>query len=397
MSIFPRLLAATSSMHAADQITLAAVPLIAAAAGADARTIGLLVAAQSAAWLLLSLPIGALADRLSRRTLMLAGAVAAIAGSLLGLLTLQASGVWLLGLACFVTAGGVVVIVLSVFTLLPRTVESKDLPRANARLELARAIVTLAAPAPTAWLAAHGMGAMAFAATAICGVVALAACHALPRDAAATTKSAPMLAAIRDGARFVAGHVALRAVALCAVFWNMAFFALAALFVPFATTRLGFDPQAVGRIWSSLGAGLVLGALAAPVLSARFSLSALLIFGPAVSVIAIAIIAASPQAPNEPLLWLAFFLLGFGPMIYAVTQTSLRQQITPSEMMGRVGATIQAANYGARPIGALIAGWAGAQFGVAEAMIIPALLFAASFASMAWLLRSAVAAAEPAR
>lgn len=396
MSVFPRLLAATAAMHAADQITLAALPLIAIAAGADARAIGLLVAAQSAAWLLLSLPIGALADRLSRRTLMQAGAVAAMAGSLLGLLAVQTSGAWLLALACFVTAGGVVVIVLSVFTLLPRAVATKELPRANARLELARAVVTLAAPAPTAWLAAHGMGALAFAATAICGALALIACRALPRDAAAT-KSLPMLTAIRDGARFVAGHIALRAVALCAVFWNMAFFALAALFAPFATAHLGFDAQTIGRVWSALGAGLVIGALAAPALSARVQLAALLIFGPVVSVAAIVIIAASPQAPNEFVLWFAFFLLGFGPMIYAVTQTSLRQQITPPDMMGRVGATIQAANYGARPVGALIAGWVGARFGVGNAMLFPALLFIASFASMAVLLRAAVAAVEPAR
>ncbi|MBN9063533.1 MAG: MFS transporter [Rhizobiales bacterium] len=396
-SIFPRLVAASAAMHAADQMTLAAIPLLAAAAGADARMIGLLVAAQSAAWLILSLPVGALADRLSRRALMRAGALAAMAGSLLGLLALSLpqTSLWLLALACFATAGGVVTIVLSVFALTPRAIDAAHLPSANARLELARAVATLATPAPAAWLVAHGAGFAVFLASAACGLVSFAASSGLPNDALA--KAAPMLASIRDGARFVVAHAALRAIALCAIFWNMAFFALTALFVPFATERLGLDAPAIGRAWTAFGAGLLLSALFAPAIAARFSLSSLLIFGPLVSAAAGAIIAMARPAGAELALWLAFFLLGFGPMLWAVTQTSLRQRLTPASMMGRVGATMQAANYGARPLGALLAAWAGATFGVANAMLLPALLFCASLMAMAWLLRSAMAAAAPAR
>ncbi|WP_342361138.1 MFS transporter [Terrarubrum flagellatum] len=394
VSIFPRLLAASSAMHAADQMTLAAVPLIAAAAGADARTIGLLVAAQSAAWLLLSLPIGALADRFSRRTILLAGGALALIGSITGWLALHAPGapLALIGAACFVTAAGVVAIVLSVFALMPRIVETKGLPRANSRLELMRAIVTLAAPAPATWLVAHGSADIVFVATAVFGLGALIACWPLPADKPAAPAQ-PMLTAIREGARFVAGHHALRAIALCAIFWNMAFFALTALFVPFATSKLGLEPQAIGRMWSALGAGLVLSALFAPAITARVSLGGLLMFGPLVSFIAIGVIATASRATPEPMIWAAFFLIGFGPMLWAVTQTSLRQAITPQPMMGRVGATMQAANYGARPIGALLAGWLGATVGVGEAMLLPAILFTLSLASMAWLLRATLAAA----
>lgn len=398
-AIFPRLLTASTAMHASDQITLAAVPLLAAAAGADARTIGLLVAAQSAAWLIVSLPAGALADRLSRRTLLIVGAALAIIGSAIGVLALRAAAnpLLLLGLACFATASGIVIIVLSVFAILPRTVASDALPRANSRLELARALVTLSAPAPAAWLVAHGYGHVIFGLTAAFGTTALLACLALPHDATPTTKAPPMLAAIRDGARFVIHHPALRAIALCAICWNMAFFALTALFVPYATTRLGFDVPAIGRSWSAYGAGLVASAWFAPAITKRSSLSSLLMFGPLVSAIAIVLIVAAAPSMGEPALWIAFFLIGFGPMLWAVTQTSLRQQITPADIMGRVGATMQAANYGARPIGALIAGWLGAQIGVTNAMILPAILFVASLASMAWMLRSALAATAPAQ
>ena len=71
MSLYARLLTASTAMHAADQITLAAAPLIAVAAGADPATVGLIVAAQSIAWLVVSLPAGAMADRISRRSMMI--------------------------------------------------------------------------------------------------------------------------------------------------------------------------------------------------------------------------------------------------------------------------------------------------------------------------------------
>lgn len=395
---FSRLFTASTAMHATDQLTLAAAPLIAAVAGADPATIGLIVAAQSAAWLLISLPVGALADRLSRRTMLIVGAGAAIAGSLVGLAATGAQGasLLLLGLACFIAAAGIVTVILSVFALAPSVVAKTELPRANSRLELARALVTLAAPSLAAFLILRGQGFLIFVFTGLFGLIALLACRALPRDAALAQASPPILAAIRDGARFVIAHPTLRAIALCAIFWNAAFFALIGMFAPFAIARLGYDAQAIGHAGSALGAGLVAGALAAPGITARVSLSALLLFGPAVSVLAGLIIAFASRATPEPLLWLAFFLIGFGPILWAITQTSLRQTLTPSALMGRVGATMQVATYGARPLGALIAGLIGARFGLVAAAALPALLFAASLASMVALRRGALTAA-PAR
>ncbi|MET0606762.1 MAG: hypothetical protein ABWZ80_09920, partial [Beijerinckiaceae bacterium] len=194
---------------------------------------------------------------------------------------------------------------------------------------------------------------------------------------------------------FVVAHPTLRAIALCAIFWNIAFFALVGLFAPLATQHLGLDAPAVGRSWSAYGAGLIAGALAAPTITARFSLGALLLFGPAVSVAAGIIIALTTRETPELILHCAFFLIGFGPMLWLVTQTSLRQTVTPSDMMGRVGATIQVAIYGVRPLGALLAGIAGSHVGLACAALIPLIFFSLSFISMLFLSRSAVAQASP--
>ncbi len=71
------------------------------------------------------------------------------------------------------------------------------------------------------------------------------------------------------------------------------------------------------------------------------------------------------------------FLVGFGPMMWLVCQTTVRQLVTPpAPLMGRVNATVQTAIYGVRPLGrAGGAAWWRAQAGLQAAL----LLIAASF------------------
>src|SRR5215218_11026010 len=147
MKPFTALFGAAAGTHTADQLALATLPLTATLVlGAGPDVLGLLVAAQSAAWLLISLPAGAWVDRVPRRRLLivaldlgLVASIAAVAAAATGIASL-------LGIAAFAGASGTVVYVLTSVSLLPSLVPSADLPRANARLELARAIVSLDAP-----------------------------------------------------------------------------------------------------------------------------------------------------------------------------------------------------------------------------------------------------------
>jgi MFS family permease len=97
--------------QSAEQVALAAAPLVAVLAlGAGAGETGLLQTAQTLPFLLLSLPAGLLADRSSRRRLMV-GAEALRLASLLGLLALAALGMLtlpLLAALAFIGASGTV-------------------------------------------------------------------------------------------------------------------------------------------------------------------------------------------------------------------------------------------------------------------------------------------------
>jgi MFS family permease len=379
MKPFTALLGAAAGTHAADQMALATLPLTATLVlGAGPDLLGLLVAAQSAAWLLVSLPAGAWIDRLPRRRMLIVALALGLAASIIAVAAAAIGAVFLLGLAAIAGASGTVVYVLTSVSLLPSLMAPGDLPRSNARLELVRAVVSLAAPFVAGLLAQHLSPTWGYALAALGACLALACVLALPEGAvpAAAGERPSLAGAIRIGTSFVVRNELLRGISLCAIFWNFAFFALLAIWVPLALGPLGLDPAHMGLAQSTYGAGLVLGALVAPITARRLPPLVTLIFGPAVSIVASLLFLAAPSGKGLHLAAAGYFLVGFGPMLWLICQTTVRQLVTPSVLMGRVNATVQTAIYGVRPLGALAGGLVAAQLGLRAAL----LLIAASFA-----------------
>ena len=378
MKPFTALLGAAAGTHAADQLALATLPLTATLVlGAGPDVLGLLVAAQSLAWLLVSLPAGTWIDRRPRRQLLIAALGLGLLASVIAVVAAATGITTLLGIAAFAGASGTVVYVLTSVSLLPSLVAASDLPRANARLELVRAIVSLAAPFVAGLLAQHLSPTWGYALAALGAALALACVLTLPRVPAPATGSArpSFLAAIRAGARFVIESDLLRGISLCAIFWNFAFFALLAIWAPLALGPLGLDPARMGLAQSAYGAGLILGALVAPISSRRLPPLATLIFGPAVSVLAAGLFLAALSGHGFGLSAAGFFLVGFGPMLWLICQTTVRQLVTPLPLMGRVNATVQTAIYGIRPLGALAGGVVAAHAGLPSALLVVAAAF----------------------
>ena len=242
----------------ADKLALDTISLAATEAGASPRLVGLLVAAQSAAWLLVSLPAGVFADRLAPRRLILIGGAFLLAGSLAGA-GLLGFGFIGAGLAAstFVAATGPVTIALALFVLLPRMVTVADLPRANGRIELGRATLSFVSPLIAGWAVARGAGALGLVACAVVGAVILVAAGRLPATIPPSTPRQPLHRAIAEGGAFVLRHPFLRPIALCAMAWNLAFFAFTALFAPYAARILLLEPAMIGLASSIAGIGSI--------------------------------------------------------------------------------------------------------------------------------------------
>lgn len=357
MTVVNRLAGTALGIHFADQIGLVLVPLAAKLVfDASAEVIGILVACQSLAHLFGSLPFGMMVDRFQLRTLVLAAALI----SLTGYLGVAASLWWVtlygFGVAVTFAGFGVVLFTLSALSIVPLTVESGGLARANATLELPRTLVSFCVPlavglvvtSPWAsWISLTGAGAALWA-----FLVAVR----LPHFDVTVSPREGVLRRLKEGGQFVLNNHLLRAIAWCAVFWNLAFTALLVVMVPLLTDVYKVDPGSFGIALAAFGLAAIGGTWSARQFGGQISPNILLIFGPAISVVAVLILYVIPPSGSVWAIYAAFFLLGFGPAMWLITQNSVRQLVTPAPMLGRVNAVIQTTIYGMRPLGALMGG-----------------------------------------
>src|SRR5271155_4287259 len=138
---FNRLAWSNLAAQSAEQIALAASPIVAVLLlGVGEGETGMLQTALTLPFVLMAIPAGLLADRISRRRLM-AGAEALRAAALLAILLLiglHQLTLPLLALARFVAVCGTVVYRGAAPALVPSLVPPQQLPAANTRMELAR-------------------------------------------------------------------------------------------------------------------------------------------------------------------------------------------------------------------------------------------------------------------
>ena len=370
---FNTLAGANLAAQAAEQVSLAAVPIVAVLAlNAGPGEIGLLNTAQSLPFLLLSIPLGLLADRSSRRRLMVA-AEALRALSLAGLLAATASGqlsLALLAVLGFVGASGTVGFSVAAPALVPALVPRALLGVANSRLELARSAAFAAGPAAAGAVVSWAGASTAFLLATMLSALAVALLLRLSEPPRTPAPPRHPWLELKDGGRLVWGHALLRPILLTAVAWNLSWFVLQAAYVPYALRTLGLSAQAVGFTLASYGAGMVIGALAAPRFLAALPFGTVVVVGPVVSVAAMATMVATLLWPSGVLAGLAFFLFGVGPILWTISSTTLRQTVTPQALLGRVSSIFLTVNMGARPLGAALGGLVGAQWGAGACLVL---------------------------
>ncbi|MGJ7552479.1 MFS transporter [Variovorax sp. RB3P1] len=359
--------------QSAEQLSLAAVPLVAVLAlGAGPGEIGLLAAVQTLPFLLVSMPMGLLADRMSRRTLMLAAEALRAVSLLVLLAPLLASklGIGWLAVLGFLGAVGTVGFSVAAPALVPSLVPRASLAAANGRLELARSAAFTAGPALAGALVAWAGAPAAFVLAAVLSVAAVGLLWQLTEAPRAPATGRHPLLELRDGAQFVWRHALLRPMLMTGAVFNVSWFVLQAGYVPYAVRVLGLGAQAVGFTLAMYGAGMVAGALLTARVVARLPFGRAIQVGPAVAVLAAATMAATLVVPSAALAALSFFLFGAGPMVWTITSTTLRQSVAPATMLGRVSAVFLTINTGARPAGAALGGVVGAAWGEPACLLL---------------------------
>lgn len=380
---FMRLAWSNLAAQSAEQISLAAVPMVAVLTlGAGATQTGLLSAAQTLPFLLLSIPAGLAADRASRRKLLV-GAETLRAASLMALVLLAFAGqlsiAWLAVLG-FLGATGTVAFSVTAPSMVPNLVAREDLPHANARLEMARSIAYAGGPALAGALVGWAGGPPAFVVALLLSSAAVWQLRHLPDPPRAPQVSRHVLTELREGAELIWHNELLRPIMWTAVAWNISWFVLQAAYVPYAVKLMGLSAASVGGTLATYGAGLVIGAALATRLMRRISFGTAVVVGPLFSVAAGLVMVATLWWPSAQLAAFSFFLFGTGPVLWVVASTTLRQTVTPNAMLGRVSALFLTVNAGSRPVGAAlgagIAALVGGDNGLRACIAVMAIGFA---------------------
>jgi predicted MFS family arabinose efflux permease len=376
-STFNRLAWSNLSAQSAEQIALAAAPIVAVLLlGTGEGQTGLLQTALTLPFVLFAIPAGLLSDRMSRRVLM-AGAEALRAGALAAILVLISLG-WLtlplLALLGFVAVCGTVTYSVAAPTLVPSLVTSSLLPAANARIELARTVAFASGPALggmlIGWIGAGPAFGFAAALSAI-AVVLMSGIHEPRREE--TVRRHP-LQEIKEGAAFVMHDPLLRPVFITQFIFNTGWFVMLAVFVPYAVRHLSLSATGVGTTLAMYGVGMVTGALFATRVMRRLAFGTVIGLGPVTGLVAAAVMALTTFVPTPRLAGLSFFLLGVGPILWVISTTTLRQSVTPPRLLGRVSA-INILSYGARPLGSGLGAVIGGFYGAEACLYLAVLIF----------------------
>jgi predicted MFS family arabinose efflux permease len=371
--------------QSAEQIALAAAPIVAVLSlGAGAAQTGLLQTTQTLPFLLLAVPAGVAADRVSRSRLMLLAEgmrVASLAATL-ALITFHRLTLPLLALLGFTGAAGTVAYSVAAPALVPALVARAALASANGRLELARSVAFTAGPAVAGALVGWAGGGPAFALAAALSMAAACLLAGIPEPHRPGSEhhaasEQHLVHGLRAGGTFVLGHPLLRPIVMTAVVFNTSFFMLQAVYVPYAVHHLNLGSSGVGATLGAYGAGMVAGAVLAPRVTRALPFGAVVLVGPMAGLAAAAVLALTIWLPWPMLAGLAWFLIGAGPMLWVISTTTLRQAVTPARLLGRASAVITTATYGSRPLGAAVGAAVGGVLGVNVCLIAAAVGFLA--------------------
>jgi predicted MFS family arabinose efflux permease len=378
-STFNRLAWSNLSAQSAEQIALAAAPIVAVLLlGVGEGQTGLLQTALTLPFVLFAIPAGLPTDHMPRRWLM-AGAEALRALALAAILAFIAFGALtlpLLGLLGFIAVCGTVVYSVAAPALVPSLVGPQLLPAANARIELARTVAFASGPALggvlVGWIGAAPAFGVAATLSAI-AVVLLSGIHEPTRDIGPRRHP---LQEIKEGMVFVLHHELLRPVFITQFIFNTGSFLVLAVFVPYAVRHLSLSATGVGTTLAMYGVGMVVGALAATRVMKRLAFGTVIGLGPVTGFVAAGVMALTTIVPTPLLAGLSFFLLGVGPILWVISTTTLRQSVTPPRLLGRVSA-INILAYGARPLGSAIGAIVGGLYSAEACLWLAVAIFGA--------------------
>ncbi|QGV82299.1 MFS transporter [Streptomyces ficellus] len=374
MRDFRMLLAGAAAGQLGAHITLVALPLVAVLElDATAFEVGLLTAAETAAFLVIGLPAGAWVDRMRKLPLMVradlvrAVAMASVpAAAVAGVLTMAQ-----LYVVALVTGVATVFFDVAHQSFLPQLLPRDHLVRGNGALETVRSSAQVTGPGIGGGLVQLLGAHLAVVADAIGYLLSALFLwgirHREPRPVPVPGSS--LRADIGEGLRFVLRQPLLRVIAVATGLGNFFTAVLMATQTVYLVRVLDLAPGTVGLVLSAAAVGGLLGAVGAGALAARVGQGRIIWLSVLVTGPFALLWPLSEQVGGGALFALGSAVVFFGAVVYNVAQVSFRQGLCPPKLLGRMNATLRFLMWGTLPLGALAGGALADGFGARTALL----------------------------
>ena len=353
------------------QVTSFALPMVAIVwLHATPFQIGALGMLQTLPFALIGLPTGAWVDRRPRRPILMAGDL----GRAAFLLTIPVG--WLLGhlwlgqLYLVAFGNGVLTVFfdLAYAAYLPSLVDRSRLLDGHSRMELSRSGAQLTGPLLAVELIHMVQAPGAIVADSLSFVgSALFVSRIRTNEQLASRASMShrrMREDVREGLRYVLRHELLLPIALSTSLITLSTAMTAAVYMIYVLRVLGLRAGMLGVVLALGNVGFLLGALSTKRIARRLGTGKTIVAASATLGLPLLLLLMAPVGPRAiPFLIGGGAIASFSTVVYNTNQVSLRQSVTPPEMLARMTATIRSLVTGVMPIGSLLGGVLATAFG----------------------------------
>lgn len=380
---FRRLWAAQAISVYGTQVTILAVPLVAALVlRVSPFEFGLLTTLEFLPFALLSLPAGVWVDRLRRRPILIVADVvrAVTLLSIPAAVILDRLTIWQLYAVVFTNGCLTVFFDVASQSYLPSLLNRNQLVDGNAKLELTRTTSQRLGPGLAGLLITAVTAPFAIVVDAISYALSAAFLSRIRqsepvpgRPDPATASGRSMRTEVGEGLRYVIGHPWLRAMALSVSIGNLFGNVADSILILYLVTERGFTAAEIGLAFTVGSIGVIGGAIVAAPLARRLGVGPMLVLAEAGASVSWLPIAMAPDTLLFPALALTITALGFFGAGWNVNAVSLRQAITPLPIQGRTNATMRFITWGLIPVGAIAGGVLGSTIGLHATIWVGAL------------------------
>jgi MFS family permease len=381
-----------------DGAFVAALPLLAVTITRDPRLVSVVTAATFLPWMVLSLPAGAIVDRYDRATLMWSAQLvqAAVVALLAVAVVFRQANIEVLALGGLLLGCAEVIFSNAAQAVLPAIVPPELLAKANGSQQISLTIGESFLGPPVGSLLFAAAAALPFGLDAVSFAASAGLVSRLPRAPKADkgTRHPKIRAQIAEGLRWLARHRLLRVVAVLLGVYNFANQMGQAVLVLLATETLHVGTRGYGFLLASVAVGSVAGGLLCPRLTAKLGMLPSLIIGGAINA---AVFIGIGLAPDPAVVAVMLAAQGFAVTMWNVVTVSLRQQIVPAPLLGRVNSVYRMLGWGLMPVGALAGGFVAHAAGLRAPYIAAGIICGLSLlAALPLLLAAGKQADDPA-